>query len=181
MKLSRFMTHMGTLAVLVLLGILAGAAAKADTVKNCEAAVLALSDVVQDVAGGTIPVVDVQAALAKTATCVKDLEGLAPLAAVKPTESCESRCKHHCPWYEVSQCVDHCLSGRPPTCTVPPSDIRGWHWPTCHDSWPDCVPPALMSPEHKSCEDRCEHCTKTTGQETACVAHCLLHNKPKCG
>lgn len=68
-------------------------------------------------------------------------------------------------------CVSRYIDGKHPHC---PS------W--CHDSKPPAVRAAEREHElqHKSCEDRCKDCTTTTGQEIACVQHCLLHNKPKC-
>ena len=64
----------------------------------------------------------------------------APAAGVG--ESCESRCKHKCPWYKVAGCVSHCVSGQPwnhPECSVTLEEAAHFHWPGC--SRPPCYPP----------------------------------------
>ena len=55
-------------------------------------------------------------------------------------QSCESRCNHKCKTAEKAQCVANCLSGYGPQCTPVPG-VKGFHWPTCNDKFPDCVPP----------------------------------------
>lgn len=112
--------------------------------------------------------------------------GLAALILHDPAsaESCETRCKHKCPWYEVAGCVNECISDKPPQCVpAPASGLGGFHWPTCNDSFPNCLPPAVQRHvEHHSCEWRCnqESCNTTPAHVIGCVDHCLAHGHPHC-
>lgn len=87
--------------------------------------------------------------------------------------SCEHRCKDKCSWLETAQCVANCLSGYGPRCTPVP-EVEGFHWPTCHDNYPDCIPPfAERAPA--SCD--CPPCCKYWFDPTAYL-HCVT---VKCG
>ena len=76
----------------------------------------------------------------------KDIEGdwyLTPsLGALQ--SSCEHHCGSKCKITERAQCVANCLSGYGPRCTPVPG-VAGFHWPTCHDDYPDCIPPFSAS------------------------------------
>jgi len=107
-------------------------------------------------------------------------------------ESCETRCKHKCPFYEVPGCVSECISHKPPRCTPAP---EGFHWPGCHDTWPDCVPPTLEDARTvapgltEDCFDRCNACNteeakKQCGHEPCgvfqCYHNCSAGHHPVC-
>ncbi|MYA40982.1 MAG: hypothetical protein F4Z31_04435 [Gemmatimonadetes bacterium] len=87
-------------------------------------------------------------------------------------QSCESRCNHKCPTAEKAQCVANCLSGYGPRCTPVPG-VGGFHWPTCHDSWPDCVPPfAATPPAHCDCPVCCKYWYNPTVYLHCVTVHC---------
>jgi len=116
-------------------------------------------------------------------------EGAAGKVAAVAHESCETRCKHKCPWYEVTQCVDDCVSGHAPECHgAPVAGFTGFHWPGCHDSWPDCIPPDEIRGEMTSCFTRCQRCDADScpghgGKSCGtwqCYSNCSMGKHPVC-
>ena len=96
-------------------------------------------------------------------------------------KSCESYCKK-CKPDERAQCGANCLSGYGPQCTPVPR-VGGFHWPTCHDSWPDCVPPFALKqspaaaartppPAHCDCPVCCKYWFDPTVYLHCVTVHC---------
>lgn len=128
---------------------------------------------------------------------------------VQANESCEARCAKNCNVFEVAGCTDDCLAGRGYTgCHVAPEAkapeaLGGFHWPTCRDDWPDCVPPLIRSLAEEwakgymlpadelhveeSCYNRCAKCResgacpgKGTCGDFQCWNNCSENKHPVC-